>query len=137
MEAPVVAGIALVVLLILVRRFAARRVVARQGWFVWLMFLPTLFGAGAIVWAAIRMIASEPIVGALLAILGVIYAAVVVRFLTLLARSVSASGPQDDLGAVTTEPLVDYMTSMVGLVLIGGLIALVGLIIWGIGQAAR
>ena len=36
-----------------------------------------------------------------------------------------------------TEPIVDYVGAMLGLVLIGGLLAVVGLIIWGVSQAAR
>ena len=36
-----------------------------------------------------------------------------------------------------TEPLVDYVSGVTGLVLIGGLVALVGLVVWGVSQAAR
>ena len=134
---PVVVGIAVVPLLVLLRLFAARRVVARQGRFVWLMFVPTLFGGVAILWVSIGMLVSAPLLGALTAISGVIYLAAFVRFVTRLSRSVTATGPQDDLTAAMTEPLADYMSTMIGLLLIGGLAAVVGLIVWGVSQAAR
>jgi hypothetical protein len=35
------------------------------------------------------------------------------------------------------EPAVDFTVTMVGLMLIGGLGAVVGLIVWGVSQAAR
>jgi hypothetical protein len=135
MDSPLVLGIAVVALLVVVRHFAARRVLARQGQFVWLMFVPTLIGAVVILWAAIQMLASVPIVGMLMVVAGVVYLAVVLRFLTRASGSVSAAGPQDDIGTALTEPLVDYMTAIMSLVLIGGVVALVGLIVWGVTQA--
>ena len=35
------------------------------------------------------------------------------------------------------EPLVDYASSVIGLLLIVGLVAVVALIAWGVSQAAR
>ena len=137
MEMPVVVGIVVVALLVLLRLFAARRVAARQGHFVWLMFVPTLFWGVAILWVSMGMLVSAPLLGALTAISGAIYLAVFVRFLTRLSRSVTATGPQDDITTAMTEPLVDYTSTMVGLLLIGGLAAVVGLIIWGVSQEAR
>jgi hypothetical protein len=136
MEMPIVIGIAAVALL-LVRHLAARRVAARRGRFVWLMFIPTLFGSVVIVWASVQLFAVAPLVGVPLTIAGLVYLAVVVRFLTRISRSVTMADPQEDLGAAMTEPLVDYMTSLMGLWLISGLLAVVGLIIWGVSQAAR
>lgn len=137
MEMPVVVGVAVVALLVLVRLFAARRVAARQGHYVWLMYIPTLCGSVGIIWASIQLFASAPLVGAVIAIAGLIHFAVLVRFLTRLSRSVTTAGPQEDLGTAMTEPLVDYMSAMTGLLLIGGLVAVVGLIAWGVSQAAR
>ncbi len=134
METPVAVGIVAVLLLVFVRHFAARRVVARQGRFVWLMFIPTLLGGVVILWASIQALASAPVFGLLMAVAGAIYLALLVRFLMRLSRSVSAAGPEEDLGLAVTEPVVDYMSTMVGLVLIGGLVAVVGLIVWGVSQ---
>lgn len=137
MDSPAVVGIALVALLVLLRYFAARRVAARQGQFVWLAFVPTLIGAVVILWTGVQMLATVPVVGVVIMIAGAIYLAVALRFLTRLSRSITAAGPQDDIGAAMTEPLVDYMSTIMGLLLIAGLVALVGLIVWGVSQAAR
>jgi hypothetical protein len=137
MEPQIVVGIVVVVLLVLVRHFAARRVAARQGRFVWPMFVPTLIVGLVILYVSIQMLATEPLLGAFMAIGGLIYLAVLVRFLVRLSRSVTSARSQDDLASAITEPYVDYMSTMVGLGLIGGLIAVVVLIIWGVIQAAR
>jgi hypothetical protein len=136
MDIPVVAGVAAVVLLALVRHFAARRVAARQGRFVSLMFVPTLVGSVAILWGSIQVFASAPIVGMLMAIGGLLYVAIVVIFLSRLSRSVTSAGPQDDIATAISEPLMDYMVTMAGVLLIGGLLVLIGLISWGVTEAA-
>lgn len=137
MDNRVPAGIVLVVLVVLLRHFAARRVRARQGQFVWLMFVPTLFGSVVILWVSIQVFASAPLLGALMAIGGGIYLFVLIRFLTRLSRSVTAATPEDDIGAVILEPVADYMTAWSAMMLIGGLVAVVGLIVWGVTQTAR
>jgi hypothetical protein len=137
MDSPAVVGIAVVAALVLLRYFAARRVAARRGQFVWLVFVPTPIGCVVILWTGVQMLATMPVVGVVIVIAGGIYLAVAVRFLSRLSRSVTAAGPQDDIGAAMTEPLVDYMSTLIGLLLIGGLVALVGLIVWGVSQAAR
>lgn len=134
---PVIPGVAVVALLVALRHFAARRVIARQGQFVWLMFVPTLFGSVVILWAGIQMLTTVPIVGAAMTIAGGIYLAAVLRFLVRLSRSVSSAGPQDDIVTAITEPVVDYFSTLSGLILVGGLVAVVGLIVWGISQVAR
>jgi hypothetical protein len=35
------------------------------------------------------------------------------------------------------EPVVDFTVTMVGLMLIGGLVAVVALIVWGVSQSAH
>ena len=121
----------------MLRRYGARRVLRRQGRFVWLMFVPTLIGSVGILWAGIRMWPTAPLFSVIIAIAGGLNLAVYVRFLTRLSRAVNASGPQDDLGTVMTEPMVDLLLTIMGLVLIGALVALVGSIAWGVSQAAR
>jgi hypothetical protein len=135
MDSPLVVGIAVVIVLVVVRQFAARRVLARQGQFVWLMFVSTLIGGVVILSAGIQILATAPIVGAPMAVGGAVYLAVVARFLTRASSSVSAAGPNDDIGSALTEPMVDYLSTIMGLVLIGGLLAMVGVIAWGVTQA--
>jgi hypothetical protein len=137
MQVPFVVGIAAVALLVLLRHYAARRVAARQGQFVWLMFVPTLIGGIAFLWAGIQMLAAAPPVGVVSAIAGGIYLTVVLRFLMRLSRSVTSAAPQDDLATAMTEPFVDFVRATMGLVLIAGLVAMVGLIVLGVSLAVR
>jgi hypothetical protein len=132
MQLPLFTGLAVVLVLGLLRHYARRRVAAGQGEFVWLMFLPTLLGGFVILGAGIQMLTTTPAAGVVMAITGSVYLAVLIGFLTRSSRAVTASGPE-----AMIEPLVDYTRTLVGLILIGGLAALVGLIVWGVSQAAR
>lgn len=134
---PVVLGLVVVALLVAVRHFAARRVLARQGQFVWLMFIPMLVGGVVILRAGIQLLATVPIAGVATTLAGSLYLALLLRVLARLSRSVSSAGPQDDIGTAVTEPLVDYLSTTMGLMLVGGVVAVVALIVWGISQAAR
>jgi ABC-type xylose transport system permease subunit len=127
------AGIAAVAL----RHLAARRVLARQGRFVWLMFIPNVFVCLVFLWAALQAFSSNPLWGALMMIAGVICLALIVRLLTTMSRRVTATGPQEDITAAIMEPLADHMLSVMAFLLIGALVALVGLIMWAVSQAAR
>jgi hypothetical protein len=113
MQTPIFVGIAVVALLVLLRHIAARRVLARDGRYVWLMFIPMVFGGLAIVWAALQVFNNSPVVGALMMVAGVLYLALIGRFLSRLSRTVTATGPQEDISAAITEPLADYMASVV------------------------
>src|SRR5450759_5108247 len=100
------------------------------------MFLPSLVGGGAILWFGIEMLAFAPFVGVATLVVSGLGLLFLLRFLGRISRSVSAAGPQDDIGAAMDEPLVDYATSVMGLLLIVGLVAVVALIAWGVTQAA-
>jgi hypothetical protein len=132
MELPIVAGIAVVVFLFATRQYAYRRVAARDGRFVWLVFLPTLLGGFAILGAGVQMLVTLPPVGVVMVVTGSVYLAALIGFLTRASGSVSSSGPQ-----AIIEPLADYARTVIGLVLIGALVAVVGLIVWGVSQAAH
>jgi hypothetical protein len=132
MQLPLFTGIAVVAFLVLLRHSAGRRVAASEGQFIWLMFVPTLIGGFAILGVGIEMLVTVPAAGVVMAITGSVYLAALIGFLTRASRSVTASGPQ-----ALTEPLADYLSTLMGLLLIGGLAALVGLIVWGVSQAAR
>lgn len=134
---PVIVGVAVVALLVALRHLAARRVVARQGQYVWLMFAPTLIGGIVILWAGIQMLTTVPILGAAMTIAGGLYLALLVRLLVRLPHTVSSAGPLDDIGEAIIEPVVDYISTFTALALVGGLVAVVALIVWGIGQTAR
>jgi hypothetical protein len=132
MQLPLFTGLAVVGFLVLLRRYAAGRVAAGEGEFVWLMFVPTLIGGFAILGVGVAMLPTAAPAGVVMAITGSVYLAALIGFLTRSSRSVTSAGPE-----MLIEPLVDYMRTLVGLLLIGGLAALVGLIVWGVSQAAR
>jgi hypothetical protein len=128
-----VAGAAILSMLLL---YGRRRVAAGQGRFVWLMSAHLLVGAGMILWGGVHILADEPLVGVALLVGGGIYVVILFRFLTRLSRSITSVGAGGDLTAAM-EPAVDFTVTMVGLMLIGGLVAVIALIVWGVSQAAR
>ena len=131
----VLAAVGAVVLLVLVT-YGSRRVSAGEGRFVWLRSAHLLVGAGMILWGGVYILAHEPLVGVALLVVGGIYAVMLFRFLTRLSRSVTSAGAGGDRAAAMA-PAVDFTVTMVGLMLIGGLVAVVGLIVWGVSQAAH
>ncbi len=132
MNAPIIAFIGAAVGLVLLRHYAARRVIARQGQFVWLMFVPTLIGPIAIAWAAVQQFRAAPVFGAILAACALGYGAVLVRFLMRLSRSVSSAPPDQDVRVVATDVYADHLVGMLGFILLSGLVAMVGLIVWAV-----
>ena len=132
MELPVVAGIAVVALLVVTRRYAARRLMERDGRFLWLFFLPILIGGFVILGTGVRMLVTVPPVGVVMVVTGSVYLAALIAFATRASRSITPSGPQ-----LMVEPLADFVRALVGPVLIGGLAALVGLLVWAASQAAH
>jgi len=135
-EVQVVIGIVALISLFLLRLFAVGRVAARQGQFVWLVFIPTLLIGVAMLWVSIQVFARDPFLGALVAVIAVIYLVTLVRFLRGMSRSVSSSAPEEDLVTAITEPFAEYVGTTVALGLIAGVIALFGLLIWGVIRAA-
>lgn len=68
--------------------------------------------------------------------MAVIHLWLLVRLIHGTSVSLATSGPDGDVTAAMTEPLADYLGVMTSLMLIAGVIALVGLIVWGVVQAA-
>jgi beta-lactamase regulating signal transducer with metallopeptidase domain len=130
-------GIAAVALVVLLRHYAARRVRARQGRFVWLMFVPTLIAGFAIVWAGISIFPTVPLLGVAIAVFGGIKVVVVVRFIARLSRAVSSAGSDDEVGTAVTEPFVEFIRATTGLMLIGALVGLVALIVLAVSTGGR
>ena len=65
-----------------------------------------------------------------------IYAALLVRLLIRLNRSVNAAGRQGDIASAIAEPLGEYMVTLFAIVLIGALGAVVALLVWAVSQSA-
>jgi hypothetical protein len=97
------------------------------------MFLPTLIGGFLILGVGVEMLVTAPVGGVVMMLTGSIYVAALIGFLTGSTRAVAAS---TDAQAMV-EPLEDVTRMLAGLVLIGGLAALVGLVVWAASQAAR
>ncbi len=102
---------------------------ARQGQFVWLMFVPVLVGPIAIAWAAAQQFRDAPVVGAILAASALGYGTSLVRFLMRLSRSVSSAPPDQDVSVAMTDLYADHVMRMLGIILLSGLVAMVGLIV--------
>jgi hypothetical protein len=137
MDSSLLIGVTAVAFLLLLRRYAARRMVARQGQFIFIWFLPTLIFGFLVLGRGIQMLPVSPPAGVVVTVTGSIYLALLLGMLTRVSRSISSAGPGDDIGAAMTEPLGEYMISVLGLVLIGGIAALVGLLVWAASQAAQ
>jgi hypothetical protein len=132
MTLPLVTGIAVVALLVLLRQVGRLGVLRGQGQFVWLMFMPALIGGFLILGVGVQMLITTPPAGVVMIVTGGVYVASLIGFLTPSSRSVTARGAE-----AMIEPLVDYAQTVGGLVLIGGLAALVGLAVWAASQAAH
>jgi hypothetical protein len=131
-----VVGVGVVAVLVLVRHLAVRRVIARQGRFVWLVFAPTLIASVAVVLIGIWTVGRLPFGGAAMILVGGLYLLIVVRFLAHLSGSVSSTAPEANLVTAITPALTEYFTTMAAVILIGGLLVVAGLILWGISNAA-
>jgi hypothetical protein len=89
-----------------------------------------------ILWGGVHILADEPLVGVVLLTAGGIYFVILFRFLKRLSSSLTSVAAGGDRAAAL-EPVIDFTVTMVELMLIGGLVAVVGLIVWGVSQAAH
>ena len=134
MEVVVVGAIA-VAAFVCLRIVAARRIASGDGRFVWVVFAPTLVGSMVILWAGASELTTMPVVGAPLALGAVVYLLGSLRFLARAKTGVDHARTPDEVASAVTDPFVEWMTLLIVLVLIGGLIAVMGLIAWGVGRA--
>jgi hypothetical protein len=128
-------GIAAVALLVFLRHYAARRVRARQGRFVWLMFLPTLIAWFGILWAGISLLSIVPLLGAAIVVAGATYLVVAVRFIDRLSRAASSAPSQDEVATAMAEPFDQFIRATTGMMLIGALVGVVALIALAVSEA--
>jgi len=136
MEIQVVIGVVVVISLALLRLFAARRAASGQRQFIWLVFAPTLFIGIAVLWVSVQVFDRAPLVGLLIAVIAVIHLWLLVRLIRGMSMSLTSSRPDGEVTTAMTDPLADYMGVMTSLMLIVAVIGLVGLIVWGVVQAA-
>jgi hypothetical protein len=138
MEWPAVSAIAVVLVAIVpLRLFAGRQVRAGRGRFVWVIFAPTLLVTAAPLWVAAVLFPTQPLLAVFLAIGGLVFLGLLVLLLIRVSGGVSAAAPGEARADAVLKPLTDYVAATMGLLLIGGLVALVALLILAVSQAGR
>ena len=132
---PLVVGV--VVLVAAGRHVARRRVAAGQGAWVWVIFAPMILGGLVSLWAAGTMLAAAPVIGIATAVVVCLYLASVVLMLGRASRGISAATSPEELESALTVPMTDHAVRLMGAMLLGGLIAVVALIIYGVTRTAH
>jgi hypothetical protein len=118
--------------LVIVRIAAARRVNAGHGTFAWLVFLPTMLPGIALIVMGATALEHDPALAFVFIALGLVFLAPLVWFLRRASRSVSTAPPGADAVGAMSEPLADLATVWVVVPLAIGVIAVIGLIVWGV-----
>jgi len=99
---------------------------------VWLVFPPLLLANAAVIVLGVQVASNSLVLGALMIVVGVVLGAASLRMSSRMSASVSQMPRPGDLTAAVTEPLED-VALLWGLLLAGGgLLAVVGVILWGI-----
>jgi hypothetical protein len=131
-----IAGVVLVIVAVGgFRLLAARRVGAGDGRFAWIYFLPTLVIAGAWVVQGRGVVTRDPGLGLVVLVPSVLFAVFIARAASRMARltpTARTDGSLDAIDAATTNDIVVVL----GVVLIGGVLAAGALIVFGVLQLA-
>ena len=124
--------VGLIAVAVAIRLVAARRVAAGDGRFVWLVFLPLVVACAAVVVLGLMVVSNSLALGAVMIVVGVVLGAASLRMSSTMSASVSKILPGGDITAAVTEPIAD-VALLWGLLLAGGaLLAVIGLIVWGV-----
>jgi hypothetical protein len=131
-----IAGVVLVISALAgFRLLAARRIGAGQGRFAWIYFLPTLAIAGVWLLQSLGQVTRNPVLGLVELIPSVIFAVFIARAASRVARITPNSRADGSLDAIVSATTGDIV-AVLGVVLIGGVLAAAGLIVFGILQLA-
>jgi hypothetical protein len=123
---------AAVALLLVARLMAVRGFAQRHGSYAWLLFLPQLLIAAAIVYVALETIPQSLGVGLMLGLIGGVLGAVFVRLARTTQRAVSEA-PTVDVGLQRTLEAFDKsILELTGFGLLAALVGLIGLIVWAV-----
>ena len=117
------------------RLLAARRIGAGDGRFAWIYFLPMLVIAGAWLLQGLGVVARNPVLGMVLLVPSVLFAVFVARAASRVARIPPNSRTDGSLDAID-QATSDDIVALLGIVLIGGVLAACGLIVFGVLQLA-
>ena len=115
---PLVLGVIIVIAIVTLRVVASRRVAAGDARFVWVVFVPGLVLGTWLVWSAITQVRSAPLVEVPLTI------------------GVNRARTPDEIADAITRPMTEHLVVWVSLLLMGGLVAVGALIVWGVSKAA-
>ena len=107
------------------------RVAVRTGRYVSLAVLATVYAILVFVWVAANLLPRGPVFGFALTVPALIYLLVLARLATRIVRVGTSPGPWDNRVARVSGPLYEYMTTVIGLTLLGGLVAVFALVVWG------
>ena len=119
--------------LVALRLISARRVAAGDGRFVWIFFaLPLLIGVYALATALSGLRTAGPLAAIALAAAGGVILFGAGRLAYRTARGIKGARGEDEVLDAMVEPLVDFTLLNMGFVLLAGLIAVIGLIVWGL-----
>ncbi len=116
---------------------AAHRVRTGDRRLAWLLFAPMLVIGGMIVSAALVTIREAPLVGVPFAIGALLYLFVLVRCLVRFQRAAATTTSPEDLLNSAFEALGEVIAARAVLVLVGSLMAVVAILVWGITHGGR
>ena len=128
--------VAVAIALVFGRHLAARRVAAGDGRLAIVIFAPALLSGVFIVWGSIRIITNEPVLGLAMTGAATVYLAGTIWAIIRSTRGVNRAQTPDEITDAITEPTTELMVVWMSLILIGGLIAVIALIAWGVSRAA-
>ena len=122
------------VALTLYRIVAWRRSGSPRAGTVWLLFTPRLFGPAVLLFVGATMMATQPVLGLFLVLIGLGYGALVVRWIRGIARAAATTTTTEEFANATVEPSVDYMLTMTVVSVMGLIVIGVGAIVWAVAN---
>lgn len=108
----------------------------RTGRSVSLAALATAYAGVVFIWSAANLLPRSPVLGFALVVSALIYLAVLARLATGLIRTRTTPGPRDNRGAALYVSLSEYTTRVVRLTVLGVLVAVFALVVWGVSHSA-
>ena len=122
------------VALVLGRLVALRRLGTPRPGSVWLFYTPQFLAPVALLVAGLMAIATMPLIGLGLALVGLGYGALVVRMVRRIARAAATATTSEELANAAIEPTAHYMLTMTVLGVMGLIAFGVLAIIWAVAS---
>jgi hypothetical protein len=116
------------------RIYAARRLGAASGGFVWLVFLPQTFVPAVLIWAGLTLIPRQSAAGVILAVVGLLLGSSAVLMLRRMSSGISTAKSSAAIAEAMIDSAADFFLRTIGFLLVVGFVGLVVLIISGFAQ---